>query len=109
MHRPYDRQAWRRLRLVIRQRDGYRCVKCGADVSAPGAARVDHVERVKDNPSRFLDPTNLRTLCPTCDNRSHLEKRRRVPYRVERTVHGCDEFGQPLDPDHLWSQSLTLT
>jgi 5-methylcytosine-specific restriction enzyme A len=103
--RPYDRQAWRLLRRTILVRDGYCCVKCGRLVQGKGAARVDHIERVRDNPARMLDPTNLRTLCPTCDNRSHIEKRMRVPYRVERTVYGCDELGRPIDPSHPWRQA----
>jgi hypothetical protein len=95
MPRFYDRKAWRDLRRVILRRDGYRCVRCHRFVGTPGSARVDHVEPVRMVPSRALDPANLRTLCPTCDNRSHSEKSRSLPYRVDRMVHGNDAMGFP--------------
>ena len=99
----YDKQAWRDLRRLALQRDGYRCVRCHASVRGKGTARVDHVEPVKLAPHRALDITNLRTLCATCDNRSHNEKARRLPYRIDKIVHGHDATGLPLGADHPWN------
>jgi 5-methylcytosine-specific restriction endonuclease McrA len=98
----YTSARWRALRLQILARDGWRCTKCGRSVARPGEARIDHIIRVKDDPRFTFDPTNLRVLCASCDNRSHAEKRLRLPYRVERTLHGTDVHGLPCDPDHLW-------
>jgi 5-methylcytosine-specific restriction endonuclease McrA len=105
-HHPFYFSArWKQLRKQILRRDNYSCVKCGAFVGAPGAARVDHIERLRDNPSRAYDPANLRTLCGRCDINSHREMSLRVGHRVERTIHGNDETGFPRDADHPWNRS----
>jgi 5-methylcytosine-specific restriction endonuclease McrA len=50
---------WRRLRdAYIREHRGCEWPGCHAP-----SAEVDHVARVKVDPSRRLDPTNLRALC----------------------------------------------
>ena len=102
----YTSRRWQALRLFVLRRDRYRCVQCGARVVAPGAARVDHIVRIADDPRRALDPTNCRTLCATCDNRSHAEKALHLPYRVERMVHGNDASGIPRDANHPWNRGL---
>src|SRR5215831_1075005 len=99
----YDKQAWRDLRRMVLVRDHYRCVRCSAYVGGTGAARVDHVVPVKVAPHRALDMTNLRTLCATCDNRSHGEKLMRLPYRIDKIVHGHDASGMPNDAGHPWN------
>jgi 5-methylcytosine-specific restriction endonuclease McrA len=84
------------------QRDGYRCIICGADVSGPGAARVDHIRRVSDG-GAFFDLANVRTLCISHDAQSHREKGSGAPSREERfAITGCDVSGMPLDPAHPW-------
>jgi len=100
----YDKQAWRDLRVLVLRRDHYRCVRCHAYVGGKGAARVDHIEPVKAAPHRALDITNLRTLCGTCDYRSHSEKSAHdKTKRVDRIVHGHDASGFPRDAGHPWS------
>jgi len=89
---------WPALRRAALRRDGYRCVWCGADVSGWKAARVDHIVPVRVDPSRMLDLTNLRTLCPTCDNRRHAEKGGGRPPE-ERVAVRVDGF--PVDGE--WS------
>jgi hypothetical protein len=104
MGRFYDRKAWRVLRKQILHRDGYRCVRCSAYVGGKGDARIDHVEPLTMAPHRALDPSNLRTLCPTCDNRSHSEKASNNRHvRIDKIVFGNDESGMPLDAGHPWA------
>jgi len=68
----YGTQAWKRLRTAVLMRDQYRCT--ARDCSTPdrgigGRLIVDHVvERRKGGADH---PSNLRTLCPDCDNRRH--------------------------------------
>jgi hypothetical protein len=68
----YGTQAWKRLRAQVVMRDGYQCM--ARDCSTPyrgigGRLIVDHVvERRKGGADH---PSNLRTLCPNCDNRRH--------------------------------------
>ena len=102
-HPLYYSPQWRALRQQILARDGYRCVVCHAWVGNPGAARVDHIERMLDNPSRALDLLNLRTLCIHCDAQSHRERGSSPSKeRIERFNFGFDDGGMPLDPNHHW-------
>lgn len=102
----YRSAAWRALRQRVLARDGRRCVICGSDVSAPGAATVDHVKPRSTHPHLALDPANLRTLCVSrakggngCDNQSHREKATGAMSRDERfVIRGADADGWPIDP-----------
>lgn len=84
------------LTKQILRRDGFKCTKCGAR----GKLHVHHIKHFKDilweiineNPSldiqkdadtlyniivkdsRFLDPNNLITLCPSCHYKEHSKK-----------------------------------
>lgn len=103
MPRLYDRVAWKRLRKQILHRDNYRCVRCHTYVGGKGMARIDHIEPLSIAPHRAFDPSNLRTFCATCDNRSHNEKARHLPYRIDKIVYGADARGMPLGPSHPWN------
>lgn len=104
--RIYQTRKWRAVRAFVLKRDLWRCVVCNADVSAVGAARVDHIKTVETHPELVFDPTNLRTLCVLHDNQSHREKgawRSSPTEREERfTIKGVDSRGWPVDPDHSW-------
>ena|SRR5260370_31821246 len=66
-HDPYyGTQAWRRLRAIVLERDGYRCtaLACGTPGRGIGAPLiVDHVVERRKGGADHL--SNLRTLCPT--------------------------------------------
>jgi 5-methylcytosine-specific restriction endonuclease McrA len=72
-HDPYyGTQAWKRMRGIVLKRDGYCCT--ASDCSTPsrglgGRLVVDHVVERRDGGADHV--SNLRTLCPTCDNRRH--------------------------------------
>ena len=55
---------WRRLRLRIFERDGYRCQLCGKH----GHLECDHIVAREDGGDDR--PDNLRTLCRSC----HIER-----------------------------------
>ena len=77
---------WRRLRLYIFNRDGYRCVQCGRR----GRLECDHIEPREAGGSDH--PDNLQTLCRRC----HIAKT-----RADR--------GQELTPDQEdWQEFMTL-
>ena len=67
MGRLYDLRAWRRLRLCVLERDGWRCRRCGR----AGALEAHHV--VRGGGPDPLDPEGIITLCRTC----HLTETRR--------------------------------
>ena len=73
VHDPYyGSQEWKRLRAVVLRRDHFQCTSRDCDTPDRGAGGrlvIDHiVERRRGGPD---EPSNLRTLCPTCDNRRH--------------------------------------
>ena len=101
----YLSPQWRALRKRILARDGYCCRVCQAYVGATGAARIDHIERITDNPARALDPSNLRTLCIRCDAQGHRERGSSPSKdRIERFNFGYDHLGNPRDPNHHWAR-----
>jgi hypothetical protein len=93
----YYSGRWRRMRKLILMRDGFRCTACGRSVRGKGAARVDHIAPRREAPMRAFDPTNLRTLCPVCDNRNR-ERFPGQPWKIEKHFSGVDADGYPLGP-----------
>jgi 5-methylcytosine-specific restriction endonuclease McrA len=63
MPRPYDRHAWKTLRLQIGQRDSWCCqvVEDGRVCGAP-AREVDHIIPLSKG-GAWYDPSNLRLAC----------------------------------------------
>ncbi len=61
-------RLWARIRRAILDRDGWRCVACGA----AGRLEIDHVITL-DSGGAETDPANLQTLCVPC----HVAKTRR--------------------------------
>jgi len=84
----YHTPEWRALRCKVLVRDRYQCVVCGRSVRGWRQSRVDHIKPVSTHPELAMVIGNLRTLCPTCDNRRHIEKGGgKVPEPVD--VDGC--------------------
>ena len=71
-----SKRAWRRLRLEILERDGYRCRKCGK----AGRLEVDHIKPLRRGGDEY-SPGNLQAICRGC----HIEKT-----RTEQTTHRPD-------------------
>lgn len=68
---PYASAAWRKIRLEVLERDGWRC-----RVRLPGctdiATCVDHIMPIVQG-GRWLDPLNLRASCTHCNSaRVHM-------------------------------------
>jgi 5-methylcytosine-specific restriction endonuclease McrA len=68
----YD-AAWRRVRLVVLERDDHRCRWCGDE-----ATTVDHLQALADGGDR-LDLDNLAASCGPCNYRrgARITNRRR--------------------------------
>lgn len=60
--------AWKRLRLAALERDGSRCVACGATPRDGARMNVDHIKPRKLYPDLALDINNLQVLCATCNH-----------------------------------------
>lgn len=58
-------RRWQAVRAAVLERDGYKCRSCGGR----GRLEVDHIEAVRNAPSKSFDPANLQTLCGPCHTR----------------------------------------
>lgn len=61
------------IKLLVRkslERDGYTCQDCG--LRDEEIMQVDHIVPRRVAPERYLDLTNLRSLCPNCHTRKTL-------------------------------------
>jgi 5-methylcytosine-specific restriction protein A len=70
----YKTDEWWALRQRTLRVRGFCCEVCKRSVQGKGNARVDHITPIRVDWSRRLDPTNLRVLCTSCDNKRHSEK-----------------------------------
>jgi len=60
----YDSHEWRKLRYKILTEHPY-CANCGID-KYNAELHVHHITPVRDDPTKFLDETNLIVLCESC-------------------------------------------
>lgn len=95
----YQSDAWRRLRLEALRRDHWACVLCGTSVAARGQSRVDHIATRKARPDLALVLSNVRSLCPRCDNQRHTDKGAQ-----DMGLRGADANGWPTSAGHTWNR-----
>jgi 5-methylcytosine-specific restriction endonuclease McrA len=62
----YQTTAWKRLRLLILERDRHTCQVQGEGCTTV-ATTVDHIVSVGEG-GAFYDPANLRAACPHCNS-----------------------------------------
>ena len=83
-----NRRQWAKVRLLVLDRDGWACVKCGK----AGRLEVDHRAPLDVAPERMYDLTNLQALCRGC----HFAKT------------GSERRGREVDPEVAkWQRYLT--
>ena len=75
----YNDSLWKRTRLQILQRDGYRC-KIGLTKCSGLATAVDHIVPLAYGGQKY-EASNLRATCASC-NSTRSNKLRRKPSRV---------------------------
>lgn len=81
----YNCHRWRKLRLQILIRDGWRCQLCGVGLyraknGKRGNAAVDHITPLSQGGAPY-DPANLRAICQA-DNTALSN--RKLPKVIER-------------------------
>lgn len=59
---------WRRVRMMVLERDGARCHCCGRTAADGVKINVDHIKSRKRHPNLALDPRNLQVLCHECNH-----------------------------------------
>ena len=63
----YNNVEWRKLRLEVLKRDGYKCQQCGAGAEESGyPLEIHHIIPPKGNKELFYDTNNCITLCKWC-------------------------------------------
>lgn len=70
----YHSAEWKAVRLQVLERDSYLCQPCKRAGRITPAKTVDHIEPLRTNWSRRLDPNNLETICRQCHNAKHIER-----------------------------------
>lgn len=71
----YDSTKWRTKRKEVLQRDNYECQLCKYQGKYKEGQAVHHVKHLKQREDLSLTETNLVTLCLSCHNKVHPEKR----------------------------------
>jgi 5-methylcytosine-specific restriction endonuclease McrA len=77
-------RTWRRIRLAVLDRDGWRCQIAGPECSSV-ATCVDHIVPRSEGGAMW-DPANLRAACRRCNGRrsalalNERRRRRTTPY-----------------------------
>ena len=84
-----SRRRWARVRLLVLDRDGWKCSRCG--ISA--RLEVDHIKPLEHDGAVY-DLGNLQALCRSC----HIDKTRR-----QNTGRG------PSPEVEAWKRYLTTT
>ena len=80
---PYNDPAWRRVRLLVLQRDGYRCRINGPKCETVGN-EADHIIPIADG-GRRLDMNNLRASCKPCNSGRASRQKHREGWRRSDT------------------------
>jgi 5-methylcytosine-specific restriction endonuclease McrA len=79
----YGTAHWKKLRAIVLKRDGYRCTEIGCTTPNRGEGGrliAGHIiprptdAQSRNAPTPADHPLNVRTFCPTCDNRHHADK-----------------------------------
>mgnify|MGYP003817883989 CR=1 FL=1 len=58
----YNSARWKNLAKKIKERDGYRCQRCGSR----NGLSVHHIKPPRGNEDLFFDENNLVTICMRC-------------------------------------------
>lgn len=73
---------WRGLRLTVKRRDGWQCVKC----CGVNRLQVDHIKPVRSHPKLAFEISNLQTLCGACHSRKTREEIGLTPMKETRAA-----------------------
>lgn len=66
----YHSKEWRLMRQMVLDRDGHKCVRCGAGSSYKNVLQVEHKLSKAYHPEYAFDMNNLITLCLSCHKKT---------------------------------------
>ena len=94
--RLYKTKRWQRLRA--RQLKLHPYCQCPHHKGQKVLANVvDHIKPHRGDPRLFWNPANLQSMTKHCH-----DKYKQSQERGGAGFQGCNEQGDPLDPDHHW-------
>ena len=99
-HLGMSSRQWKKRRMEVLERDGWRCVLCGWE--PPGGANplrgkrleIDHIQALKDGGANDL--ANLRTLCGHSADACHTFKSSLDPLAAATSRRGWDALIEGL-------------
>ncbi len=106
-HSWYKSRRWQKLRRT--HLDSHPFCQCPKhDGKYIEGNVVDHIEPPMGDARKFWDPSNLQTLHFRCHNSwkqsAEWHTVRKEALERRRATVGCDEDGEPRDPDHHWNR-----
>lgn len=96
----YKSRRWQALRTMQLLKQPF----CECRLHAGRTARaevVDHKIAHKGDSKLFFDASNLQSLTKQC----HDSWKQSLERSGRNYIVGCDEAGQPLDPEHHWYEA----
>ena len=98
---PYTTGRWRRLRAVKLFHDPI-CFACDLRGRVVAADTVDHVKPINQGGEPFPALDGLMSLCASCHSHKTQLADRGWRETFGRRFGGCDEEGNPVDPNDAW-------
>lgn len=98
---PYNTAAWKRLRRAKLSADPF-CYPCQLRGAYVFAGVVDHKVSIKSGGEAFPSLDGLMSMCAKCHNEKTAGMDRPDQHSSGRRFKGCDEQGNPTDPDDPW-------
>jgi 5-methylcytosine-specific restriction enzyme A len=70
----YARSFWKELAKAVYERDGYKCLRCGATHTVKNKLHAHHVKKWAGNPESRFELKNIVTICQSCHNFIHSKE-----------------------------------
>ncbi|MCI5044684.1 MAG: HNH endonuclease [Aquisalinus sp.] len=98
---PYNTAAWKKLRRAKLAAEPF-CYPCWLRDRYVFAEVVDHIIAIKSGGEAFPPMDGLMSMCAKCHNEKTAGLDRPNQHVSGRRFKGCDEQGNPIDPDDPW-------
>jgi 5-methylcytosine-specific restriction enzyme A len=99
---PYNTPEWQRLRLAKLAQCPF-CYPCSLRGIRQLAHVVDHIHAIVNGGNPFPALNGLMSMCTRCHNSKTSAVDRPDRRSSDRRFKGCDEQGNPIDPDDFWN------
>lgn len=99
----YKSWAWVNCRQTVLARDLGLCQECLKDGIPTPANTVHHIVHYRDDPTRALDIDNLVSVCMSCHNKLHPEKRNKnAKMKAKKESKKIKVVRTKANPERFW-------